>query len=39
VKLAGLYRLMGPVFGMIGRCQNRADVQKLKEILEQLLPS
>jgi hypothetical protein len=34
VKPSGAYRLLGPVFGMIGRRQNRADVQKLKAILE-----
>ena len=36
VKPAGWFRLLGPVFGMIGRKQNRADVQKLKTILENL---
>ncbi|MGI9584109.1 MAG: SRPBCC family protein [Acidimicrobiia bacterium] len=35
VKPVGSYRLLGPVFGMIGQRQNRADVLKLKEILEQ----
>jgi hypothetical protein len=35
VRPVGAYRLMGPVFGMIGRRQNRTDVQRLKEILEQ----
>jgi hypothetical protein len=34
VKPTGWYRLMGPVFGMIGRKQNQADVHKLKTILE-----
>ena len=34
VKPLGWYRLLGPIFGMIGRKQNRADVQKLKAILE-----
>ena len=34
VKPAGWYRALGPIFGMIGRRQNRADVQKLKAILE-----
>jgi hypothetical protein len=34
VKPTGWYRLLGPIFGMIGRKQNRADVQKLKAILE-----
>lgn len=34
VTPAGWYRLLGPIFGVIGRRGNRADVQKLKEILE-----
>lgn len=34
VKPSGWYRLLGPIFGMIGRRQNRSDVQRLKEILE-----
>lgn len=34
VKPTGWYRLMGPIFGMIGRRQNQADVRRLKEILE-----
>ena len=34
VKPTGAYRLMGPIFGRIGRRQNQADVQKLKSILE-----
>ena len=34
VKPTGWYRMLGPVFGLIGRRQNRADVQKLKEALE-----
>ena len=34
VKPAGAYRLLGPIFGLIGRRQNLADVQKLKAILE-----
>lgn len=34
VKPTGFYRMLGPVFGMIGRRQNQADVQKLKAILE-----
>lgn len=34
VKPTGWYRMLGPVFGMIGRRQNQADVQKLKGILE-----
>jgi hypothetical protein len=34
VTPAGWYRLLGPIFGIVGRRQNQADVQKLKEILE-----
>lgn len=34
VKPSGWYRLLGPIFGMIGRRQNHADVQRLKAILE-----
>ena len=34
VRPAGWYRLLGPVFGMIGRRQNLTDIQKLKTILE-----
>lgn len=34
VRPTGWYRLLGPVFGMIGRRQNRADVVRLKSILE-----
>lgn len=34
VKPGGWYRLLGPVFGMIGQRQNREDVRKLKAILE-----
>jgi len=34
VKPTGWYRLLGPIFGLIGRRQNRADVRKLKAILE-----
>lgn len=34
VKPVGWYRLLGPLFGMIGRRQNQTDVQKLKTILE-----
>ena len=32
VKPAGWYRLLGPIFGMIGQKQNLSDVQKLKTI-------
>lgn len=34
VKPGGWYRLLGPIFGMIGRRQNIADVGQLKAILE-----
>lgn len=34
VKPSGWYRMLGPVFGLIGRRQNRADVLNLKAILE-----
>jgi hypothetical protein len=34
IRPAGLYRLLGPIFGLLGRRQNRADVAKLKSILE-----
>ncbi|MDJ0924592.1 MAG: SRPBCC family protein [Acidimicrobiia bacterium] len=30
----GWFRLLGPIFGMIGRRQNQSDVAKLKQILE-----
>ncbi len=30
VKPTGLYRLLGPVFGWIGRRQNQADVERLR---------
>ena len=31
---AGLYKLLGPLFAWIGRRQNQADVEKLRDILE-----
>ena len=31
---AGIYKLMGPVFGWFGRRGNQRDVEKLREILE-----
>lgn len=34
VKPSGFFRLLGPIFGLIGRRQNLADVRKLKAILE-----
>ena len=32
----GAYRLLGPIFGWIGRRQNQRDVEKLREILESM---
>ena len=34
VQPAGWYRLLGPIFGAIGRRQNQADVEKLRQIME-----
>ena len=34
VTPTGWYRLMGPIFGRIGRRQNQSDVERLKSILE-----
>ena len=34
IRPTGFYRLLGPIFGLLGRRQNRADVAKLKRILE-----
>lgn len=34
IRPIGFYRLLGPIFGVLGRRQNRADVAKLKSILE-----
>ncbi|MFC1960948.1 SRPBCC family protein [Chloroflexota bacterium] len=34
VEPTGLYKLLGPLFGWIGRRQNQADVEKLRDILE-----
>ena len=34
VKPKGAYRLLGPLFGLIGKKQNQADVEKLKRLLE-----
>jgi hypothetical protein len=31
---SGVYKLMGPLFDWIGRRQNQADVEKLRDILE-----
>jgi len=30
----GMYKLLGPVFGWVGRRQNQHDVEKLRDILE-----
>jgi uncharacterized membrane protein len=34
LKPSGVFKLMGPLFGWIGRRQNQADVEKLRDILE-----
>lgn len=34
VRPTGWYTLLGPVFGIIGRRQNRSDVERLKQLLE-----
>jgi len=34
IRPTGFYRLLGPIFGLLGRRQNRADVARLKRILE-----
>jgi hypothetical protein len=34
VEPTGLYKLLGPVFGWMGRRQNQADVERLRDILE-----
>lgn len=34
VEPTGFYRLLGPIFGWIGRRQNQADVERLRDILE-----
>lgn len=34
IEPSGVYKLMGPLFGWIGRRQNQADVEKLRDILE-----
>ena len=34
VEPTGLYRLLGPLFGWMGRRRNQADVEKLRDILE-----
>jgi uncharacterized membrane protein len=34
IEPTGLYKLLGPLFNRIGRRQNQADVEKLREVLE-----
>lgn len=34
VEPAGAYKLLGPLFGWVGRRRNQTDVEKLREILE-----
>lgn len=34
VQPTGFYRLLGPLFGWIGRRRNQSDVEKLRDILE-----
>lgn len=34
VEPTGMYKLLGPIFGWMGRRQNQADVEKLRDILE-----
>ena len=34
VRPTGWFRMLGPIFGMVGRRQNQADVERLKAILE-----
>jgi uncharacterized membrane protein len=34
VEPDGMYKLLGPLFGWIGRRQNQADVERLRELLE-----
>jgi uncharacterized membrane protein len=36
VRPTGFYRLLGPLFGWIGRRRNQADVEKLRDLLESL---
>lgn len=36
VEPAGVYKLLGPLFGWVGRRRNQTDVEKLKEILESM---
>jgi hypothetical protein len=34
VEPSGVYKLLGPLFGWMGRRRNQADVEKLRDILE-----
>ncbi len=34
VEPTGMYKLLGPLFGWMGRRRNQADVEKLRDILE-----
>ena len=34
VEPAGVYKLLGPLFAWVGRRQNQADVEKMRDILE-----
>jgi len=36
VRPTGLYRLLGPIFTRMGRRQNQADVERLRDILESM---
>jgi uncharacterized membrane protein len=36
VEPTGLYKLLGPLFAWMGRRQNQADVEKLRDILESM---
>ena len=36
IQPTGVYKLMGPLFAWMGRRQNQADVEKLKNILESM---
>jgi len=36
VEPVGVYKLLGPLFGWMGRRRNQADVEKLRDILESI---
>ena len=36
VEPSDMYKLLGPLFGWVGRRQNQADVEKLRDILESI---